>query len=86
MVSTNFANHMLRTNTELLNNFEEIKSKNTFNDDLKKLFHAKSYAEGLTMMFIYHSKRIYVLIIKKRDTRQGFRLRIILKFYQINTI
>ena len=47
VVSTNFANHMLRTNTELLNNFEEIKSKNTFNDDLKKLFHAKNYAEEI---------------------------------------
>ena len=43
-VSTNFVNHMLRTNNELLKNFEEIKSKNTFNDDLKKLFHTENYA------------------------------------------
>ena len=48
-VSTNFVNsaHMLRTNTELLNKFEEIKSENTFNDDLKKLFHAENYVEEI---------------------------------------
>ena len=35
--STNFVNsmHMLRTNTELWNKFDEIKTENTFNDDLK---------------------------------------------------
>ena len=38
---------MLRTNTELLNKFEEIKSENTFNDDLKKLFHAENYVEEI---------------------------------------
>ena len=44
-ISTNFANgkHMLRTNTELLNIFDEIKTENTFNDDLKKLFYVKNY-------------------------------------------
>ena len=38
---------MLRTNTELLNKFEEIKTENTFNDDLKKLFHAENYEEEI---------------------------------------
>ena len=87
-VSTNFVNsaHMLRTNTELLNKFEEIKSENTFNDDLKNFFMRKITQKRLSMKFIYHSKKIYVLIIKKRDTRQGFRLRITLKFYHIITI
>ena len=44
-VSNNFANgeRMLRTNTELLNIFDEIKTENTFNDDLKKLFCAENY-------------------------------------------
>ena len=44
-VTTNFVNsaHMLRTDTELLNKFEEVKSENTFTDDLKKLFHAQNY-------------------------------------------
>ena len=48
-VSTNFVNsaHMLRTNTELLNKFEEIKSENTFNDYLEKLFHAENYGEEI---------------------------------------
>ena len=48
-VSANFVNsaHMLRTNTELLNKFEEIKTENTFNDDLKKLFHAENYEEEI---------------------------------------
>ena len=48
-VSTNFVNsaHMLRTNTELLNKFEEIKTENTFNGDLKRLFHAENYEEEI---------------------------------------
>ena len=43
-VSANFVNsaHMLCTNTELLNKFVEIKLENTFNDDLKKHFHAEN--------------------------------------------
>ena len=87
-VSTNFVNsaHMLCTNTELLNKFVEIKLENTFNDDLKKHFHAENYKEEINEMFIYHSKRIYVLIIKKRDMRHGFHLRITIKFYQTITI
>ena len=78
-VSTNFVNsaHMLCTNTELLN---------TFNDDLKKHFHAENYKEEINEMFIYHSKRIYVLIIKKRDTRHGFRDLDYYKIYQTITI
>ena len=48
-VSTNFANstHMSPANTKILNEFDEIKMRNTFNDDLEKLFHAESYEEEI---------------------------------------
>ena len=38
---------MLRANTELLDKFEKIKTENTFNDDLKKPFHAENYEEQI---------------------------------------
>ena len=38
---------MLRLNTEFLNKFEEIKTENTFKDDLKKLFHAENCEEKI---------------------------------------
>ena len=62
-VSTNFVNsaHMLRTNTELLSKLEEIKSENTFNDDLKKLFHAENYEEEI-------NDDVYLFIIQKEFT------------------
>ena len=56
-VSTNFVNsaHMLRTNTELLNKFDDIKTENTFNDDLKNLFPVETYEqethEGVYLSF-----------------------------------
>ena len=82
-VSTNFVNsmHMLRTNTELWNKFDEIKTENTFNDDLKKLFQTENYEVEISNDVIYHSKRIYVLIIKKREMVQSFPGEIIQNFY-----
>ena len=53
--------HMLRTNTELLSKLEEIKSKNAFNDDLKKLFHAENYEEEI-------NDDVYLFIIQKEFT------------------
>ena len=81
--STNFVNsmHMLRTNTELWNKFDEIKTENTFNDDLKKLFQTENYEVEISNDVIYHSKRIYVLIIKKREMMQSFPGEIIQNFY-----
>ena len=35
------------TNTELLNKFEEIKTENVFNNDLKKLFNTENYEEEI---------------------------------------
>ena len=73
--------HMLRTNTELWNKFDEIKTENTFNDDLKKLFQTENYEVEISNDVIYHSKRIYVLIIKKREMVQSFPGEIIQNFY-----
>ena len=66
---------MLRTNTELLNKFEEIKSENTFNDDLKKLFHAENYAEEINDdVYLSFKKNLRFDNTKERyETRLPFK-------------
>ena len=65
-------NSMLRldcTNTELLNKFEEIKTENVFNNDLKKLFNTENYEEEINDDVYLSFKRNLHFDNKKREIR-----------------
>ena len=57
------------TNTELLNKFEEIKTENVFNNDLKKLFNTENYEEEINDDVYLSFKRNLHFDNKKREIR-----------------